>query len=83
VRGLDPLLDQAISLFAMLRSDAAGLLRRPGLAEFLNWLMVLGHDDDSLSARKLHVSIGVLVKTAADVERANAVVDTWLASRDR
>jgi MoxR-like ATPase len=83
VRGLDPLLDQAISLFTLLRSDAAGLSRAPGLAEFLNWLVVLGHGDpaEAMSARKLRVTIGVLVKTAGDVDRANVVVGTWLAGR--
>ncbi|WP_239147490.1 AAA family ATPase [Paractinoplanes tereljensis] len=83
VRGLDPLLDQAISLFTVLRSDAAGLSRPPGLAEFLNWLVVLGHGDpdEAMSARKLRVTIGVLVKTAADVDRANVVVGTWLAGQ--
>ena len=42
VRGLEPLLDEAVALFAELRADVAGLSRRPGLAEFLNWLIVLG-----------------------------------------
>ena len=39
VRGLEPLLDEAVSLFAELLRESAGLSRRPGLAEFLNWLI--------------------------------------------
>ncbi|GIJ57499.1 AAA family ATPase [Virgisporangium aurantiacum] len=86
VRGLDPLLDQAVSLFTALRADGTGLSRRPGLAEFLNWLVVLAHagtDGDPLGVRTLHVTIGVLAKTAADVERANGVLTAWLADRNR
>jgi MoxR-like ATPase len=84
VRGLEPLLDEAVSLFAELRAEAAGLSRRPGLAEFLNWLMVLNEywsTEGRLTARTVRGTIGVLAKTAADVQRANAVVESWLAHR--
>jgi MoxR-like ATPase len=84
VRGLEPLLDEAVSLFAELRAESAGLSRRPGLAEFLNWLMVLNEywaTEGRLTARTVRGTIGVLAKTAADVQRANAVVESWLVRR--
>jgi len=84
VRGLEPLLDEAVSLFAELRAEAAGLSRRPGLAEFLNWLMVLSEyrsTEGHLTSRTARGTIGVLAKTAADVQRANAVVESWLSRR--
>jgi MoxR-like ATPase len=84
VRGLEPLLDEAVALFCELRADAAGLSRRPGLAEFLNWLVVLGQSwssDQRLTARSLRGTIGVLAKTGADHQRAGVVVESWLARR--
>ena len=84
VRGLEPLLDEAVSLFAELRAESAGLSRRPGLAEFLNWLIVLNEHwstEGRLTFRTVRGTIGVLAKTAADVQRANAVVESWLARR--
>ena len=84
MRGLEPLLDEAVSLLAELRAESAGLSRRPGLAEFLNWLMVLNEYrsiEGHLTTRTVRGTIGVLAKTAADVQRANAVVESWLARR--
>lgn len=84
VRGLDSLLDEAVSLFSELRADSAGLSRRPGLAEFLNWLVVLGQHGPAerrLTARTVRGTIGVLAKTAADVQRADVVVAAWFARR--
>ena len=85
VRGLEPLLDQAVALFAELRADTAGLSRRPGLAEFLNWLVVLGHTgrpEGKLTASSLRGTLGVLAKTADDLQRSHAVVAAWLARQD-
>jgi MoxR-like ATPase len=85
VRGLEPMLDDAVSLFAELRADSAGLSRRPGLAEFLNWLMVLGQQvptDQGLDAHALRGTVGVLAKTAGDAQLASAVFAAWLARRD-
>jgi MoxR-like ATPase len=84
VRGLDGFLDDAVSLFSELRADGGGLSRRPGMAEFLNWLVVLGQNapaDRRLSARVVRGTVGVLAKTAADVQRADALIEAWLARR--
>ena len=84
VRGLDALLDDAVSLFSELRTDTVGLSRPPGLAEFLNWLVVLGRDartEHRIDAEALRGTAGVLAKTPADVQRASAVFATWLARR--
>ena len=83
VRGLEPLLDQAVALFMELRADSAGLSRRPGLAEFLNWLVVLGliGRAERLSAPSLRGTLGVLAKTAGDLQRADDVVVAWLDRR--
>lgn len=85
VRHLDPLLDEAVSFFSALRTDGTGLSRRPGLAEFLNWLVVLGHREPAehrLTAQSVRTTLGVLVKTTTDMQRANSVVTSWFAGRD-
>lgn len=84
VRDLDPLLDEAVAFFSALRADSAGLSRRPGLAEFLNWLVMLGHRDPAehrLTARTVRATLSVLVKTTIDMQRANSVTTSWFAGR--
>lgn len=85
VRDLDALLDEAVSFFAELRADSTGLSRRPGLAEFLNWLVVLGQHDTArqrLTTTSVRATIGVLVKTTSDLRRAEDLLTTWLSRRD-
>lgn len=85
VRDLDGLLDEAVSFFAELRADRTGLSRRPGLAEFLNWLVVLGHHNTArqrLTATSVRATIGVLIKTASDLRRAEDLLTAWFSRRD-
>jgi MoxR-like ATPase len=81
---VDPFLNDALDLFERLREAAAGLRKRPSVAELLSWLVALRElapdvenplaDVPGSAARTL----SLLVKTAEDRELARAIVERWV-----
>jgi len=78
-----PLLVSALDLFDLLRSPGAGLRKRPGTAELLNWLRLLqAHHwgpNEVLreKAAALLPTLSILVKTEADQDQLSKVLATW------
>ena len=81
-----PFLQDAIALFERLREPRSNLRKKPSTAELLGWLLTLQHragdrenpiEDDHLVLSTL----GVLVKTAEDQDKALALVKQWLNDR--
>lgn len=81
------LLDSALELFSVLRSDRVGLQKRPGTAELINWLSILaslGADPEqglkaccSIARRTL----STLVKTQLDQQRGYEAFDNFCGGR--
>jgi MoxR-like ATPase len=81
-----PYLDEALDLFLELRSDNAGLRKKPATAELLGWLVYLGDriqdKQQNLKSNKeiLEASLGALAKNTDDQIAAKDVLNTWLAA---
>lgn len=86
--GSDAFLNDALDIFAQLRSPAVGLRKPPATAELLGWLVVvrrLGGDaaNPLVQPDVLSRSLSALVKTAADQDQASTVLETWNRNRTR
>lgn len=86
--GDEAFLNDALALFYQLRSPAAGLRKPPATAELLGWLVVvrrLGGDAANPLALPgvAQRSLSTLVKTAADQDQANKVLEQWTKSKAR
>jgi len=83
VRGMSPLLAEAIAFFSWLRSPENALRKRPGTAELLDWLSSLAaigasadaglKTQDALAVRTLPA----LLKTADDQRRGRELFEAW------
>jgi MoxR-like ATPase len=79
-----PWLDDAIDLFSKLREPSRNLNKRPATAELLSWLIYLqarnAADAGGLRAQLelTSASLVALFKSAADQERAKAIMAEWL-----
>ena len=83
VRGMSPLLAEAIGFFTWLRSPENALRKRPGTAELLDWLSSLAAIGASADAglktqdeRALR-TLPALLKTADDQRRGRELFEAW------
>ncbi len=80
------LLTDALDLFAALREEAVGLVKKPSTGELLAWLRVLTDGpyavgrQDLRNPRLLEATVSTLIKRAEDREKAGAVVKKWMAT---
>jgi MoxR-like ATPase len=84
--GSSPFLDDALNLFDQLRALSSGLRKKPATAELLGWLLTLQQwataDANPFDSPELVLrTLGVLVKTAEDQERATQITQSWLNQR--
>ena len=80
------LLKSALDLFYDLRSDAAGLKKKPSTAELINWLQILVHRDAprdtplSQSKDLLLQTVATLIKNTDDQPKAKSLIEKWAKS---
>jgi MoxR-like ATPase len=81
---VNPFLNDALDLFERLREPAAGLRKRPSVAELLSWLVALRELAPAVANPLVDVpgsaarTLSLLVKTAEDRELARPVVERWV-----
>lgn len=80
-------LTEALSLFEELRSPASGLRKRPATAELLDWITALRRmapESPNPLREDPHraiATLGALIKTFDDIERARSIVEAWIRKR--
>jgi MoxR-like ATPase len=88
VAGLDAFVDDAVALFAHLRSEAIALRKTPSTAELLDWVQVLRRRAPDLDnpirqdPEVLRSSLSALIKTREDQDSVWDAVEPWL-TRER
>lgn len=86
VGGSSAFLDDALTLFELLRAPAGGLRKKPATAELLGWLITLremgGDAQNPLTEPNLVMhALSTLIKTAEDQQKATQVMQQWIQKR--
>jgi MoxR-like ATPase len=83
VGGTDGFINDALSLFSVLREDKVGLRKKPATAEMLGWMMALkemaSNNENPLAQDELALGVlSNLIKSKEDQDKARDVVQKWL-----
>jgi MoxR-like ATPase len=87
LQGQDDLMAESLNLFTLLRSQSAGLRKKPATAELLGWISAICTLQGADPRRKVTLddlaiqTLGILAKTPEDREAARVVLREWFESR--
>lgn len=79
-------IDEALNLFYRLRSQSAGLRKKPATSELLGWIITLrefaGDTSNPLTRHDLiKRTMSSLTKTSNDQEKVQAIIQQWIQER--
>jgi len=89
VKGTNTFIDDAISLFLDLRNAPGGLRKNPSTAEMLGWMLVLKdrtsdpNENPLQNDELVRSTLSNLIKTTADLDKAQDIVNRWIEQRPK